>query len=296
MTNEWKHLLENCKLCPVECGANRLENAGACGVSGLHIAKFYLHPFEEPIISGSRGSGTVFFCGCSLKCVFCQNFELSRNMRGKVISPIELADIFKQLEDMGAHNINLVTPTHYVEAIKRALDIYRPKIPIVYNSGGYEKKETIAALEGYIDIFLIDFKYISPEKALLYSNAKDYPSYAEAFISEAYRRQEKCVFKDGIMQKGVIIRHLLMPSSTKEAIQIFDWVRENTPNAYFSFMSQYVPFAEALNMPVINRRVTEREYEKVLDYIIDSGFSNVYIQETDSADTKYIPSFEGEIK
>ena len=260
------------------------------------VARADLHFWEEPSISGDRGSGTVFFSGCNLSCVFCQNYDVSHSGKGKVISYERLSEIFRELEQRGAHNINLVTPTHYVEAIKRALDIYRPQIPIVYNSGGYEKKETIAALEGYIDIFLIDFKYISPEKALLYSNAKDYPSYAEAFISEAYRRQEKCVFKDGIMQKGVIIRHLLMPSSTKEAIQIFDWVRENTPNAYFSFMSQYVPFAEALNMPVINRRVTEREYEKVLDYIIDSGFSNVYIQETDSADTKYIPSFDGEIK
>lgn len=204
----------------------------------------------------------------------------------------QLADIFRELEERKAENINLVTPTHYAVAIKEALDIYRPNIPIVYNSGGYERPETLKMLEGYIDVFLLDFKYISGERAFEYSSAEDYPQYAMAAIREAVRQQPKAAIENGIMKKGVIIRHLLLPRATNEAIKVFDWVFENAPEAYFSLMSQYLPLHKALEHPVINRKITAREYEKVIDHILDSGFERVFIQQKNSADKRYIPKFD----
>ena len=253
------------------------------------VARADLHFWEEPIISGKNGSGTVFFSGCSLGCVYCQNYDISHENFGKTISYERLAEIFSELEQKGAHNINLVNPTHYALAIKKALDIYKPNIPIVYNSGGYDKAETLKALEGYVDIFLMDLKYLSEEKAELYSRAKDYPTIAKTAIKEAVRQQSECVLENGIMQKGVIIRHLILPQATKEAIAVFDWVRQNTPNAYFSIMSQYTPYFKAKEMPVINRKITTREYEKVLDYIAQFDFQNVFTQEKSSAKEEYIP-------
>lgn len=260
------------------------------------VARAALHFWEEPIISGEKGSGTVFFSGCSLSCVYCQNYEISQNCKGELISYEKLAEIFRSLESKGAHNINLVSPTHYVLAIKKALDIYKPRIPIVYNSGGYDSVEALKALEGYIDIYLMDFKYLSGERAKLYSGAENYPEIAKAAILEAYRQQSECIIGDGIMQKGVIIRHLLLPSATKEAMAVFDWVRENTPNAYFSLMSQYLPLGEAINMPIINRKVTGREYEKVLCYISEFDTERVFIQEKSSADKSFIPKFYNKIQ
>ena len=260
------------------------------------VARADLHFWEEPCISGDKGSGTVFFSGCSLSCVYCQNSEISRDGKGEVISYERLAEIFKTLEKRGAHNINLVSPTHYVPAIKKALDIYKPKIPIVYNSGGYDSVETLKSLEGYIDIFLMDFKYLSPEMAMLYSKAANYPEIAKSAILEAYRQQENCFIEDGIMKKGVIIRHLLLPQGTKEAMAVYDWVRENTPNVYFSLMSQYLPLGDALNMPPINRKVTTREYEKVLDYISEFNTERIFIQEKSSADKEFIPEFYSKIQ
>lgn len=258
------------------------------------VARADLHFWEEPAISGENGSGTIFFSGCPLSCVFCQNYDVSHNNIGKIISYEKLAEIFYDLEKRGAHNINLVSPTHYALAIKNALDIYKPNIPIVYNSGGYDSVNTLKMLEGYIDIYLLDFKYTNIHKAYDYSNAEDYPEIAKKALTECYRQQPNCILKDGIMQKGVIVRHLLMPQSTKDAIAVFDWVSTNLPNAYFSIMNQYVPYGEAVNMPIINRKVTHREYEKVLDYICGFDFKNVYTQEASSADTKFIPDFKFE--
>ena len=289
-----------CNLCPRQCKAIRTvkENInGFCKMPLLpKVARAALHFWEEPCISGTNGSGTVFFSGCSLNCVYCQNYEISHKGKGEVISYERLAEIFKDLENKGAHNINLVSPTHYVLAIKKALDIYRPKIPIVYNSGGYDSIEALKSLEGYIDIFLMDLKYLSNDRALIYSKAENYPETAKKAILEAYRQQSECVLKDDVMQKGVIVRHLLLPQATKEAISIFDWVRENIPNAYFSFMSQYLPLYDAENMPIINRKVTKREYDKVIDYISDFDFSNVFIQEKSSADKSFIPDFYNKIQ
>ncbi len=256
------------------------------------LSRAALHFWEEPSISGTNGSGTVFFSGCSLHCVFCQNSEISTGNKGRVVTPTQLTDIFKKLENDGAHNINLVTPTHFVGSIIKALDIYKPNIPIVYNSSGYENVDTLKMLNGYVDIYLMDFKYIDNKKAALYSNAIDYPDICKSALLETYAQQSECVFKDNIMQKGVIVRHLLMPQATRDAIEIFEWVRKNMPLAFFSLMSQYLPLYKAKDMPIINRKITTREYNKVVDLIIESGFGNCYFQELSSADKNYIPDFD----
>lgn len=256
------------------------------------VARAALHFWEEPVISGDKGSGTVFFSGCSLGCVYCQNYEISHKGKGRTVSVERLAEIFKELESLGAHNINLVNPTHYALAIKQALDIYKPEIPIVYNSSGYETAETLGMLRGYVDIFLLDFKYISSDKAKKYSFAEDYPQVAKKAIIECAKQQPKTVIENGIMKKGVIVRHLLLPRATNDAIEIFDFVRENLKDAYFSLMSQYTPYGKAEEYPEINRRVTEREYEKVVGYICNTDFENVFIQSSNSSDEKYIPQFD----
>lgn len=285
-----------CNLCPKKCNSfrNETENInGFCGMpQQVSVARASLHFWEEPCISGKNGSGTVFFSGCSLHCVFCQNALISQKNIGKNITNERLAQIFKELEDNGAHNINLVSPTHYVPQIINALEIYRPNIPIIYNSSGYENVETIRLLKDYIDVYLVDFKYIDSKKAFLYSNDINYPDICKKALLEAYSLEGNCVFKNGIIQKGIIVRHLLMPQATNDAISIFDWVRANLPNAFFSLMSQYLPLGKALNMPIINRKITKREYDKVTNYIIQSGFENCYIQELSSADKSYIPEFD----
>lgn len=286
-----------CNLCPKRCNAERTEQNninGFCKMPLLpKVARADLHFWEEPIISGKNGSGAVFFSGCSLDCVYCQNYEISHCEKGTLISYEKLAEIFYELEKKGAHNINLVSPSHYVLAIKEALKIYRPKIPIVYNSSGYDNVNSLKILEGDIDIFLLDLKYLNSNRAEKYSNTPDYPENAAKALKEAYRQRGECVIENGIMKKGVIIRHLLLPQGTKEAISVFDFVKENMPNAYFSIMSQYIPFGNAKDFPEINRKVTNREYEKVIDYIMDSNFKNVFIQERDSANEEYIPEFNG---
>lgn len=285
-----------CNQCPRMCNAIRTSNDNVGGVCGMPlspvVARAALHFWEEPCISGQNGSGTVFLSGCSLHCVFCQNNDISQKNKGKAISELQLSRIFENLEKQGAHNINFVTPTHYTDAIINALKIYRPKIPIVYNSSGYEKIETLERLKEYIDVYLIDFKYSDSLKASMYSGADNYVDICKSALLEAYSQQNKCVFKDGIMQKGVIVRHLLLPQATRDAIEIFDWVKDNLPQAYFSLMSQYVPMGNALNMPPINRTVTSREYNKVVDFIADSGFENCYIQECSSANKSFIPDFD----
>ena len=286
-----------CNLCPRLCNAYRDEFENVGGVCNMPttpvIARAALHFWEEPCISGKNGSGTIFFSGCSLHCVFCQNADISQNNKGKTVSLQQLADIFKRLEDEGAHNINLVTPTHFINSIIEVLNIYKPHIPIVYNSSGYERVETLRLLENYVDIFLIDFKYFDSKKASIYSNASDYVEICKKAFHEAYRQQPKCVFdSNGIMQKGLIVRHLLMPQSTRDAISVFDWVKANVPNAYFSIMSQYVPMGKAVDMPIINRPVTFREYNKVVDYIADGNFNNCYFQELSSANKDFIPDFD----
>ena len=286
-----------CNLCPRSCNAERddLSNSnGYCKMPLLpKVARAALHFWEEPCISGTNGSGTVFFSGCSLGCIYCQNYEISHNGFGKSLTAKRLSEIFKTLENSGAHNINLVNPTHFALSIRDALRIYRPNIPIVYNSGGYDRVETLKALEGYVDIFLTDFKYFSPDKAHKYSDASNYPDIVKSALKECYKQIPKCTFdQNGIMQKGVIVRHLLLPQATRDAISIFDWVMENLPNAYFSLMSQYIPMYKAFEDKVIGRKITEREYEKVISHIIESGFENCYIQERNSANMQFVPDFD----
>ncbi len=286
-----------CNLCPRRCNADRSfeKNDGGFCKSPLNmkITRAELHFWEEPVISGKNGSGTVFFSGCSLGCVYCQNSEISRAPVGKSVTPYELAEIFKELENKGANNINLVTGDHYAYEIKKAFQIYRPKIPVVLNSGGYISEEQLNLLGDYIDIYLLDFKYISAERAKKYSFAEDYPLVAKKAIEFAVKKQPDCLFdENGIMQKGVIIRHLLMPLATNEAIKIFDFVKETAPNAYFSIMGQYLPLGTARDFPEINRKVTSREYQKVVDFIAESGFENCFVQELSSADKKFIPDFD----
>lgn len=257
------------------------------------VARAALHFWEEPCISGKNGSGTVFFSGCSLDCVYCQNDVISHKGKGKTISVNELADIFKTLENSGAHNINLVNPTHYCLAIKEALDIYKPSIPIVYNSSGYDSVKELEIAASFCDIFLMDLKYLSSDRALKYSGAEDYPEVATKAILKCNEIIKECVFDaDGIMQKGLIIRHLVLPMGTNEAIKVIDWVESNTPNAVFSLMSQYTPCGNLENFKEINRKLTLREHNKVLDYLECSNIKAFYTQELDSSSTIYIPDFD----
>lgn len=254
------------------------------------VARAGLHFWEEPSISGTNGSGTVFFSGCSLKCVYCQNFELSHDNFGKPITSLRLSEIFRELENNGAHNINLVNPTHYVDAIKEALRIYRPNIPLVYNSSGYDNPEVIA--EDLFDIYLMDLKYISSERSYKYSCASDYFEYASQSIKAAYKNHPEAEFSGDIMQSGLIVRHLILPFGTNESLRVIDWFGDNVPNAYFSLMAQYIPCGNAANFPEINRKITKREYDKVVNYLLSKELENVYIQERDSADSSFVPNFD----
>ncbi len=289
-TNE--ELLRSCRLCPVECGANRLSGPGACGVSALKIAKYYLHPFEEPCISFKKGSGTIFFTGCNLRCVFCQNYEVSRAQRGLEVTPARLADIFKELEALGAENISLVTPSHVVLYLLPAFEIYRPKIPVIYNSGGYEKVETLKLIDEFIDVYLPDMKFVSPLLSKRYTGREDYferASEAVAFMAKKPLRMSE----EGKMLSGIIVRHLLMPLGVQDSCAVLKWFKNEMPEtAYLSLMSQYTPFGDTEKFPELRRPVTAREYERVLDEAFALGIKNLFIQKRSSSGTKYIPQWD----
>ena len=284
--------LKNCTLCPVECGANRLQNVGACGVSDLRIAKYYLHPFEEPCISFEKGSGTIFFSGCNLRCAFCQNYEVSRAKRGKTITPNELADIFKELEDMGADNISLVTPTHFVPYLVSTFEIYKPKIPVVYNTGSYEKIDTLKRIDPYIDIYLPDMKFYSPALSKRYLGKEDYFDYASEAI--AFMAQKPLLMtSEGKMLSGCIVRHLVMPLCTGDSKKLLRWFKNTLPkDTYLSLMSQYTPFGKIENFPELSRKITPREYNAVVNEAFALGIENVFLQERDSSNKAYIPSWD----
>lgn len=285
--------LRRCTLCPAECGANRLTNVGACGVSGLRIAKYYLHPFEEPCISFAKGSGTIFFVGCNLRCAFCQNYEVSRAKRGKAISPKELADIFRELENRGAENISLVTPSHVVPYLLRAFDVYKPKIPVVYNSGSYEKIDTLRAIEPYVDIWLPDLKFYSGALASRYLGKADYFDYASEAVRFMANSKPLSVTADGKMLSGTIVRHLVMPLCTSDSKQILKWFRRELPETtYLSLMSQYTPFGDIDGMPELSRKITPREYEAVVQTAFDLGIEKLFLQERASGSQAYIPEWD----
>lgn len=259
----------------------------------MRIAKYYLHPFEEPIISGSKGSGTIFFCGCSLKCVFCQNYELSRSMRGSAISISRLAEIFKELEDLGAHNINLVTATHYIPQIIEAFKIYRPKIPVVYNTHSYESLSMLEKIDPYIDVYLPDLKFFSSKVSERYTNKSDYFRVASNAIRFMMDSKKTVIGKDGTMKSGVIVRHLILPLNKQDSKNIVEWFLNNRKNgAFFSLMSQYVPCGNLLNTPELKRRITKKEYDDVLGVILAHNFEDCFIQSHDSANISYIPNWD----
>lgn len=284
--------MANCNRCPRGCKIDKDKNIGFCGDRKLKVALVSKHDFEEPIISGDKGSGTIFFSNCPLKCVFCQNYEISHLGKGKNISIEELANIFKELDNTSLHNINLVSPTHYKEEIIEALNIYRPNKPIVYNTSGYEKKEEIESLKDYVDIFLFDLKYFSSELSSEYSKAKDYFEYASTALIKAREIIPEDIIEDGIMKKGIIVRHLILPNCTKDSIKILDYINEKLGcNTIVSLMSQYVPLYNAKDYEKINRRLKPIEYKKVINYALKLGMDNCFIQELESAKTMYIPKF-----
>ena len=281
-----------CNLCPNRCGVDRSARRGACGVTNtVKIAKYYLHPFEEPCISGKNGSGTVFFCGCPLRCVFCQNYEVSNNLTGKEITTDELADIYRELEAMGAENINLVNPTHYVPQIRRAFEIYRPKIPVVYNTHGYELIETLTIANEFVDIYMPDMKYFSPKASMRYTGKSDYFSVASKAI-EFMTKSRKTQIIDGIMKSGVIVRHLILPLNTDDSVNVVNWFAALKSDAYFSLMGQYTPFGKIEAFKELQRKITPREYDKVYSALLDSGIKNYFLQELSSASEEFIPSWD----
>ena len=292
-----------CEICPRKCKIDRSKNRGYCGQGEkVKISKVMFHHYEEPLISGdekAKGSGAIFFTGCNLRCVFCQNYPISHGCKGKKISINKLAQIFKKLEKKGALNINLVTPTHYTPEIIWAAKAARNKgltLPVVYNCSGYEKVETLKMLEGIVDIYLTDFKYMDGEIAQKYSHAKDYPEIAKKALREMVRQTGEAVFsKEGIMQKGVIVRHLILPGYLENAKSVVQYVYETYgDNVFLSLMNQYTPLPQVEKYPEINRRVTEEEYEGLVDFAIDIGVENGFIQEGETAEESFIPEFNNE--
>jgi putative pyruvate formate lyase activating enzyme len=292
---------ENCLLCPRKCGINRRTGqTGVCGVSSeIKVARAALHYWEEPCISGKRGSGAVFFSGCSLHCVFCQNREISDGKAGKVISKERLSDIFMELADKGANNINLVTPGQYIPDIVWAVNDAKSrgmKLPIIYNTSGYENVTDLKLLEGIVDVYLPDFKYMDSTLSARYSRAKDYPSVAKQALSEMVRQQPDVVIDDstGLIQKGVIVRQLLLPGHVNDAKAVLKYLYDTYhDHVYISMMSQFTPIA-LKDYPEINRTVTRREYERLVDYALEIGITNAFIQEGDVAKDSFIPAFDCE--
>ena len=284
-----------CNLCPRKCGAVRTADRGEgrCRMPEAPVvARAALHMWEEPPISGTKGSGTVFFSGCSLGCVFCQNEQISHQDFGKPITVDRLRAIFFELIDQGAHNINLVNPTHYAHVVRSALEEPLP-VPVVYNSGGYDRVETLKALEGKIQIYLPDYKYRTSDYAGRYSDAPDYPEAAEAAILEMFRQTGPVRYEDGLLKQGVVIRHLLLPGKLAEAKRVMDWVAEHFEpgQVLFSLMSQYIPWGRAADYPEINRRVRPSEVRAAETYMADLGLEG-FTQGTEAAQAEYIPPFD----
>lgn len=290
-----KELL-NCNVCPRNCGINRFERSGYCGVGDkIKVARAFLHRWEEPCISGENGSGTVFFSSCNLQCVFCQNYKISHEGYGKEIDVNRLSDIFLELQEKKAHNINLVTPTIYIPQIREALILSKSKgliIPVIYNTSGYEKVESLKGLEGLIDVYLPDIKYYSDKYAVKYSHAKEYFNIASKATLEMYRQVGGPVFKDGMIERGLMIRHLMMPGMLFDSKKIVDWVLGNLPeDVYLNIMCQYTPLNVKEKFTEIDKRVNRNHYEALIDYAIEHGLKNGFYQDIESAQEEYIPDF-----
>ena len=297
-----KTLLPDCVLCPRNCHADRINGRwGRCHETAeIVVARAALHMWEEPCISGDAGSGAVFFSGCPMGCVFCQNHNIAEAKAGKTITVERLSEIFLELQEKGAANINLVTPTHYVLQIIEALDLARKEglsLPIVYNTSGYEKPETIRMLDGYVDVYLPDFKYMESELAAAYSGAPDYPKYAKAALKEMLHQTGNIqIDKDtGMIQKGVIVRHLVLPGHVKNSKAVIKYLLETYQDQILiSIMNQYTPMPQVSGDPLLSRKVTKREYEKVIDYALELGMEDGFIQEGEAAKESFIPEFDCE--
>ncbi|MBE7066477.1 MAG: radical SAM protein [Ruminococcaceae bacterium] len=287
-----------CNLCPRKCNVDRSIQQGYCRVGDtLKVSRAAKHMWEEPCISGTEGSGTVFFSGCNLACVYCQNAEISRGHAGKEISVDRLSEIFIELQNAGCHNINLVTPTHYVDLICRALDIARKaglKIPVVYNCGGYESVETLRKLKGYIDVYMPDFKYFDNKLALKYSKCPDYAGLAMAAIEEMFSQVGEPVFdNNGMMLRGLIVRHMILPSCSEDSKCVIKYLYDTYGDSiYISLMSQYTPMRQFDEFPELNRRIYSKEYNRVVDYAIELGIENAFIQEGKASVKSFIPQFD----
>ncbi|MGN0250561.1 MAG: radical SAM protein [Oliverpabstia sp.] len=298
-----KNLLDwsECRLCPRMCGVDRTDGEkGFCGMdSRMMGARAALHMWEEPCISGTKGSGAVFFSGCTLRCVFCQNYEIAEGICGKEITPERLEQIFLELQEKGAANINLVTATHFLPAVIPALQSARNqglRIPVIYNTGGYERPETVKMLDGLVDVWLPDFKYMDPELGAMYSHAKDYPQKAAAALAAMVEQTGPCIFdEDGYIQKGVIVRHLILPGHTKDSRRVLGYLHETYGNKiYISVMNQYTPLSQVAELPPLNRIVTRREYQRVLDEALELGIEQGFFQEGETAEESFIPLFNYE--
>ena len=291
-------LLEKCTICPHNCGINRLDNQiGRCkSRDTVKVALYSTHNFEEPCISGKKGSGTVFFSNCNMNCVFCQNYEISQQGKGKEISIEELADIFIKQQEKDVENINLVTPTSYVPQIIEAIKIARShglRLPIVYNTNGYEKVETLKMLEGYVDIYLPDFKYSDNDLGKRLSKVDNYFEIVTDALKEMYRQTGKAVFnEEGIMQRGMIIRHLVLPNHILNSRRVLKWINENMHDVYVSVMAQYFPTYKAKEIDDINRKLTKEEYEQIENYLYRLDLENGYIQELGEHEEEYVPNWE----
>ncbi len=293
-----KELLASCELCPRKCRANRIKGEkGFCGAGAkTKIARVALHMWEEPCVSGRNGSGTVFFSGCNMKCAYCQNYVISTDENGYWITEAELAESFLMLQEQGADNINLVTPTHYVPQIISSLDIAKSKglnIPVIYNSGGYESVETIKLLRGYIDVYMPDFKYFSDKYAIEYSCAPSYFDVAAAAIEEMFQQVGKNVFDNrGMINKGVIVRHMMLPGLLFETKKILDYLHSSYgDNIYISLMSQYTPMPNVREHQKLSKRINESHYQAMVEYCLDCGIKNVFVQDISSAVQDFIPDF-----
>ena len=290
------NILEKCNLCPRNCLVNRTKEKGFCGCGDkMIIAKAYLHMWEEPCISGDNGSGTIFFSGCNLRCIFCQNYQISNELVGHEVSIEDFSKICLNLEKQGANNINLVTPTPYVPLIIEGIKLAKKKglkIPIIYNTSSYENVETIKMLDGIVDIYLPDLKYYDDEYAIKYSNAKDYFINASNAILEMYKQVGKPIFKDGIMQKGIIVRHLMLPGLLDDSKRILDYLYKTYKNnIYISIMNQYTPIKTFKNYTNLNNKVSDDDYDNLINYAIDLGIKKAFIQEGETQSESFIPDF-----
>ena len=287
-----------CNICPRKCNININKVSGFCGKKGdkIRIAKVMRHKWEEPIISGKKGSGAIFFSYCNLKCVFCQNYQISHLGNGRDFSANELAMLFKKLEDSNVENINLVTPTHYSDKILEALKIYKPSMPIVWNTSGYDDSAMLRKLKDYVDIFLFDFKYFSEEKAKLYSNAPNYYSMCLQALKTAREIVGEDIIQNGILKRGIIVRHLVLPNMHKDSIRIFDEIFNTFGNSMIiSVMSQFIPFYKACEYAELNKKIRPLEYKMVVSHIKSLGFNNGYIQGVESAICDYTPNFSDDL-